>query len=306
MKQLFIIWVLLLTILSGKGQSLYIKAFGKKDNPAVIFIHGGPGGNAVHFEATTAAALADRGFYVIVYDRRGEGRSADPHATFTYHEAFDDLNNIYKKYALTKASLIGFSFGGLVSTLYTQLYPEKVRTLVLTSALFSQQATYDHILDSVNKMYAGKHDTAGLSRVTYITALDKRSAAYRKGCFDLAGDNGFFRVASPDVTSRHLDSTYKIGPLYKDNIRNPKGPEMFYRNEKLTNINVLPILEKLTKHVNICALYGRQDGIFSVSMLNNIKRITGEKKFRYLDNCSHYLYADQQGEFLSNITRWLK
>ena len=49
------------------------------------------------FEGTTAQKLADLGFYVIAYDRRGEGRSADPNATFTYNEAFQDLNAIYKK-----------------------------------------------------------------------------------------------------------------------------------------------------------------------------------------------------------------
>jgi proline iminopeptidase len=48
------------------------------------------------FEATTAQPLADKGFYVIVYDRRGEGRSLDSTATFTYREAITDLNEIYQ------------------------------------------------------------------------------------------------------------------------------------------------------------------------------------------------------------------
>ncbi|MEZ0128312.1 alpha/beta fold hydrolase, partial [Flavobacterium sp. LBUM151] len=67
-------------------------------------------------------------FYVIVYDRRGEGRSADPDAKFTYQEAFQDLNFILKKYNLKKVTLIGHSFGGLVATLYTAKYPEKVNS----------------------------------------------------------------------------------------------------------------------------------------------------------------------------------
>ena len=69
------------------------------------------------FEGTTAQKLAEKGFYVIAYDRRGEGRSADPEAKFTYDEAFQDLNAIYKKYNLKKATLLAHSFGGLVATL---------------------------------------------------------------------------------------------------------------------------------------------------------------------------------------------
>lgn len=54
---------------------IYSAAYGKASDPAVIFLHGGPGYNSLDFEVTTAQKLADQGFYVIVYDRRGEGRS---------------------------------------------------------------------------------------------------------------------------------------------------------------------------------------------------------------------------------------
>jgi proline iminopeptidase len=74
---------LFFTLFSAHGQTIYSKAFGNKNNKPIIFIHGGPSGNAVQFEATTAPKLAERGFYVIVYDRRGEGRSADENAKIT-------------------------------------------------------------------------------------------------------------------------------------------------------------------------------------------------------------------------------
>lgn len=63
------------TCLQVSAQQLYSKAYGDPKNPAIIYLHGGPRGNATLFEGTTANALAERGFYVIVYDRRGEGRS---------------------------------------------------------------------------------------------------------------------------------------------------------------------------------------------------------------------------------------
>ena len=107
------------------GQELYVKTFGSNKDKPVLFLHGGPGFNCVTFEATTAQKLADNGFYVIVYDRRGEGRSADTSAKFTFRQTFDDMNNILAKYKIEKVNLIGHSFGGIVATLYAEKYPEK-------------------------------------------------------------------------------------------------------------------------------------------------------------------------------------
>ena len=87
MKSFFLSLFLVFSVFTS-GQNLYIKTYGNEKDKPIIFIHGGPSGNATLFEGTTAQNLADQGFYVIAYDRRGEGRSIDPKATFTYEEAF--------------------------------------------------------------------------------------------------------------------------------------------------------------------------------------------------------------------------
>lgn len=307
MKQTALIIIMFLTLLSAQGQSVYSKAFGNKRNAAIIFIHGGPGGNSVQFEATTAQKLADNDFYVIVYDRRGESRSMDEHAKLTYNEAFDDLNNIYKKYDLKRANLIGFSFGGLVTTLYSAKYPGKVSSVILVSALISQQESYNHILATVKKIYTEKGDLVKLKKLFYIESLNKNSAAYRKECFSLGSENGLFNVPEPDEEAKRIGQAYEKSTLFKGDIRNKKAPEIFYRNEKMKNIDIKPVLKDLKKkNVRIYALYGKQDGIFSAKQINDLKNITGESNFKYLDNCAHYLFVDQQKDFLSSIKSWLK
>jgi len=307
MKKLFVLVMLSLTLFSAHGQTIYSKTFGDKNNKPILFIHGGPSGNAVQFEATTAQKLADKGFYVIVYDRRGEGRSADENAQINYNEAFDDLIVLYKKYNITQANLIGFSFGGLVTTLFAEKYPQKVKSIILVSALFNQQESYDHIISSVRKIYTEKGDTEKLKEVTRVENLDKNSAEYRGQCFALASENGYFKVTNPDKEAVKIYQEYETGELYKSNIRNKKAPELFYKNEVRNNINVKPVLENLKKKdISIYALYGRQDGIFSQSQMKDMKNLVGAPHFKLLDNCSHYLYADQQKEFLDNIKVWLK
>ncbi|MCC9072751.1 alpha/beta hydrolase [Flavobacterium sp. F-65] len=307
MKKAFLFYLLFITFLAN-SQTLYIKAYGNKTDAPIIFIHGGPSGNATLFEGTnTAEALAKKGFYVIAYDRRGEGRSIDPNATFTYNEAFKDLNTIYKTYNLKKATLLAHSFGGLVATLYSEKYPEKINALILAGALFSQQKTYNHILDSVKKIYKKNNDRVKLDKVAHVEKLDKKSAEYRKGCFELAGENNFFKIPNPTSESIALYHQYEISDFYKTNIRNKNAPLLFYKNEKKNNIDTKSILRKLkAKGLPIYAIYGKQDGIFSVSEIDALKNIVGKQNFVAIENCSHYLFVDQQKEFLNTLKNWLK
>ena len=304
MKQSIMVFFLMLSFLIN-GQNLYIKTYGNKENKAIIFIHGGPSGNSTLFEGTTAQKLANKGFYVLVYDRRGEGRSSDTHAKFTYQEAFQDLNSILKKYDLKKVTLIGHSFGGLVATLYTAKYPQNVSNLILAGALFSQQETYDHILNSLKKSHKG--DSKTLNKISYVEKLDKNSAGYRKHCFDLASDNDYFKMPNPTKASKKLYSDYEAGKFYKTNIRNKNAPLLFYKNEKQNNIDSRPFLKEIkAKGIPVYAIYGQDDGIFSPSQIKSIKNVAGENHFALLENCSHYLFVDQQNKFLSKIKMWLK
>jgi len=306
MKKLLLAFFFTISLFAN-GQNLYIKTYGNKKEKAIIFIHGGPSGNSTLFEGTTAQKLADLGFYVIIYDRRGEGRSADSEAKITYAEAFEDLNAIYKKYHLKKATLLAHSFGGLVATLYAEKYPQNVSSLIMVGALFSQQETYDHILNSVSKIAAAKKDTIQLAKIKAIEKLNKNSAEYRKACFDLASENNYFKMPNPTEASKKLYSDYEASDFFKTNIRNKNAPLLFYKNEKQNNIDSRPSLNKIKKNGNqIYAIYGKEDGVFSSAQINSIKDIAGQNHFVLLENCSHYLFVDQQDQFLQSIKKWLK
>lgn len=60
-----------------------------------------------------AIALADAGFRVIAYDRRGFGRSSQPWSGYDYDTLADDLAEVMRQTGADRdASLVGFSMGG--------------------------------------------------------------------------------------------------------------------------------------------------------------------------------------------------
>lgn len=308
MKKIYLILFYILTSLTVNAQTntIYSKAYGQSENPAIIFIHGGPRGNSTLFEGTTAEKLAEKGFYVIVYDRRGEGRSIDTTATFTFQEAIEDLNNLYQKYNIKKANIIAHSFGGLVGTLFTEQNPEKINSLILTDALFSQQETYSHILRTTKKIYWEQKDSLMISRIMKIEKLPKNSAEYRKQCYEIAGKSNFFEMPSPTKEATKLREDYEKNEYGKNNIRNDNAPILFYKNESKNNIDTKPVLRNLKKKIKLFAIYGQQDQIFSKKQLSDMKKIVGKQNFKAIDNCSHYPFVDQQTEFINTIEKWIQ
>lgn len=308
------VWLPLCLFLSFLGcaskisaQELYYRAYGERGRPVLIYIHGGPRGNSTLFEGTTAQRLADQGYYVIAYDRRGEGRSVDTAARFTFREAISDLNDLIDRYKLGRVNLIGHSFGGIVATYFSKQYPEKVDRLILAGALVNQQQTYDHILSSVQRLANNAGDTAALKKLGETKKQDRRGASYRKLCYELAGSYGFFRMPKPTEAFRRLSAGYEESVFGKTNIRNDQAPLLFYRNEEKVNVDNLPVLRAMVRNgQKVYGVYGRDDRIFSDRQLIDIRRVLGSDRFVLIGNCSHYPFVDQQQDFIRAVNSFME
>ena len=90
---------------------LYYKQWGPENGQPVILIHGWPL-NADTWDPVSQQ-LAEDGFKVIAYDRRGFGRSDQPDSGYDYDTLSDDLADVMKETDSTEnATIIGFSMGG--------------------------------------------------------------------------------------------------------------------------------------------------------------------------------------------------
>ena len=100
----------------------------------VVLIHGWPlNGDA--WEKQTAALLA-AGHRVIIYDRRGFGRSSKPGTGYNYDTFAADLDVLLNTLELTNVSLVGHSMGTDEITRYIGKYGTKrLRKAVLIGTL---------------------------------------------------------------------------------------------------------------------------------------------------------------------------
>jgi proline iminopeptidase len=307
MKQTLTVFVFILSTLVVKSQTIHSKAFGNPNDKPLIYLHGGPGYNSVGFESTTAQKLSKNGFYVISYDRRGEGRSLDKNAKFTFNETFEDINLIYDKFNLTSATLIGHSFGGVIATLYAEKHPNKTKSIILVSAPMSMQETLSTILKSSKSIYISNKDSVNLNYINMLEKMDKNSIEYSSYSFIHAMQNGFYYPKELTKEAANIYSTFKTDSLlikYSSKMTY-EAPRGFWQNEKYTTLDLNENLKRVVKNGTLVfGLYGKDDGLFSESQVRNIENLIGENNLEYIFNCSHNLFIDQQTKFIDALKKW--
>ena len=309
MKKTLTVFVFIASTLVVNAQTIYSKAFGNPSDKPIIYLHGGPGYNSIGFEVSTAQTLSDNGFYVIVYDRRGEGRSADLNGKFTFQETFDDLTDLYKKYGLKNASLIGHSFGGIVGTLFAEKYPKKVKSLLLAAAPLSMQETLLNIINTSKVIYETNNDSTNLMYITMLEKMDKTTLQYSSYSFGHAMQNGFYSPKAPTKEALAIYKNLKTDSTFagKGTVMTYEPPKGFWKNESYTSIDITENLKNVqNKEIPIFGIYGTEDGLYSEEQVMALEKLVKADNFKHLLNCSHNVFIDQQSQFITALRNWIK
>jgi len=124
----------MLPSISVNGTQLHSEAYGNPNDPMIVVLHGGPGGD--YRGLMNCSRFSADGFYVVFYDQRGSGLSKrHSRESYTSIQIFiDDLNAVIKYYrrsADQKVILMGHSWGAMLATAYVNEYPEAVNGVVL-------------------------------------------------------------------------------------------------------------------------------------------------------------------------------
>ncbi|MFZ1250217.1 MAG: alpha/beta hydrolase [Candidatus Microsaccharimonas sp.] len=120
-------------LLGLKDVSVHIHDTGGSGRP-VILIHGWPlSGESWNHQIE---ALAEEGYRVIAYDRRGFGSSDKPKTGYDYDTLAEDLNGLIEELDLKDVSLVGFSMGGgEVARYITKYGEENLHSIVFAAAV---------------------------------------------------------------------------------------------------------------------------------------------------------------------------
>jgi len=109
---------------------IYYQVKGSAEGQPCLFLHGGPGAG---FSQYDEELFDKRKHKIILYDQRGAGRSK-PFASLKENRPchhIGDITRLLDQLSIEKATLVGGSWGSLLSLLYAIECPERVSALVL-------------------------------------------------------------------------------------------------------------------------------------------------------------------------------
>ena len=155
------------TIKTQDGTQIYYKDWGA--GKPVLFSHGWPLDGDMWDSQLNF--LAERGYRVIAFDRRGFGRSDQPWEGYNYDTFASDINDLITTLDLQDVTLVGFSMGGGDVSRYIGRYgTARVKALVLLGAvtpIFGKTADYPQGVDS--SVFEGIRDGLRTDRAQFIS-----------------------------------------------------------------------------------------------------------------------------------------
>ncbi len=127
-------------------------------NPAVIFLHGGPGGYIHSSIINQMNGVSQKGYDIYLYDQVGSGLSdrLPKPKDYSFERHISDLNEIIHSHIRTnKIILIGHSYGGILATHYTASHSSNIDKLILSSPgdLQPYRTNADGTMADMNKLY---------------------------------------------------------------------------------------------------------------------------------------------------------
>lgn len=116
------------------NRHIHIETAGPADGHPLVLLHHGLGSTRAWRKQVPI--LVEAGYYVLVYDRWGYGRSEErTHLEVpSFEDDLVDLDAILAAHFLQSPTLIGHSDGGTIALYYAAQYPKKVSALVTIAA----------------------------------------------------------------------------------------------------------------------------------------------------------------------------
>ena len=321
-------------------KTIYSSAYGNPSHQPIVFIHGGPGHNSYDFELTTARNLAKNDYYVIVYDQRGQGRSAPPKkvsdtqtdsfklyldldlSKFNYKQYSDDLLVVMKKHIPVSNSkkpvLIGHSHGGPIAIQFHSIFPDVAKGIVLTAA----PVDFYNAMKSMYENCNGKVSNELFQSLDHLRASGMNPKAHWRSdkaqktvntvasMFQIAmAECKLYEPRKLENRARELWLSDPQGKIQKPQQNHVDSWSMpgFIANE----------LYFLKDHSNVVknhkekffGIYADADGLFTEESRKAIKAMVNnnksDDKFVVLEGPSHNLYWQAQSDFFETINTFI-
>jgi proline iminopeptidase len=278
-----------------KSVKLFFRAIGR--GRPIVVIHGGPDFDHGYL-LPELDSLSDC-FYLLYYDQRGRGRSADRvrPEDVNIESEIEDLEGLREYFGLRTMAVLGHSWGGVLAMEYAVRHPNHVSHLILMNTAPASHDDYALFRqDRLNR------NAADLGRLRALSSTDK----YQEG--DLEAEAEYYRVHF-QATLRQQEHLEKIigrlrANFTKESVLKAREIEKRLNNETWlsSEYNLLPKLQPL--RIPTLILHGDHD-LFPVECVAHIAQAIPGARLVLLRDCGHFAYLERPDEVHKEVTDFL-
>ena len=268
---------------------LYWCSYGEPGKPKMLVMHGGPG--ADHRYLLPQMLHLARENEMFFFDQRGGGKSRAPdNSPVTAQTHVDDMVAVIRELALEPLTLVGYSFGGLLSLLYAldatanADMPQPARMLLIDPAPVNRAFRSEFESEFSRRL---KSDAVEALRAHLNTSglRERDPDTYRQRAFEVSVSAYF---ADPN-DAREL-TPFRVISRVQQSVW-----------ESLGNYDLLPRLPSVKYPTLI--VHGRDDPIPVASSVQASKAMGAE--LILLDDCGHVPYVEQPDKLFGALDSFL-
>lgn len=289
-----------------RGTDLWFEDMGDPHQPAVLYLHGGPGTGCYDFVLHQGDRLSTS-IRLIAMDQRGVLRSESLGSRRLHlHDLVEDAEALRDHLGLTRWSLIGHSFGGYVGLLYAATYPDSIGRLIFENPTFDLAASARSLLRRAALEYGvlGNQERArACLAIAYDTALDARAVW-----------NGFSTL-SQGLDERR-DNIYVYGPdkqFFERLVReSPLADDWWARGADHQSAlyaegAVFEFLVSTFSRIPHPTLLirGYYDAVFGSDQINQYVQAKPDAALLVADQSSHFVHVEQPDLFATAVADWI-
>lgn len=268
---------------------LYWVEYGPPGAPPLLVLHGGPGADHRYLLPQMLALAGEH--RLVLYDQRGGGRSAtEDRAPITWRTHVEDLDAVIGELSLDPASIVGYSWGGLLALLFAIEAP-RVRHSAARLVLVDPAPATREYRRRFEAEFSRRQRSEGVGALRAELAAsglrERDPEAYRQRAFELSVA-GYFA----DPSAAHDLTPFRVVGRVQDSVWSSLGDYDLTQPGLLDSVRVPSIV-----------IHGRRDPI-PLESSEAISRLL-DAPLVVIDGAGHVPYVERPAELFSAIRSFL-
>lgn len=285
------------------------------NNPALLFLHGGPGSAEILFANLGNKKILrnklEKNFIVVNWDQRGCGKSYTnliPRESMTIEQFASDTYDLVKllvqKLNKNKIYLVGHSWGAVLATLIVQRYPELFHAYVSIAPLVcteeNERLSYQFVLDRAINM-KNKKAIGELNEIGFFPQKSEEISNYletKRKWISQLNENKYYNKFLRDFLFFLLGM---VSPEYSffDSLNFSGGIDFSRRNlwKEMVSINFIEQIKSLNVPTYFCL--GRHDYITPSTLTEKYYKMLKAplKEIIWFENSGHAPHVEESEKF---------